>query len=54
MGERYPFVDHQSVVGVIFLGREGYMLFPDYSSYYIFLGKNRRPGPNKSDPAVSR
>ncbi|MGO8749169.1 MAG: Gfo/Idh/MocA family protein [Thermoguttaceae bacterium] len=48
MGERYPFVDHQSVVGVLFLGREGYMLFPDYSSYYIFLGKDRRPGPNKS------
>jgi hypothetical protein len=48
MGERYPLVDHQGVVGVIFLGREGYMLFPDYSSYYTFLGKDRRPGPSKS------
>jgi len=48
MGERYPFVDHQSVVGVIFLGRDGYMLFPDYSSYYTFLGKDRQPGPSRS------
>lgn len=48
MGERYPFVDHQSVVGVIFVGRDGYMLFPDYSSYYTFLGKDRKPGPSKS------
>ena len=48
MGEQFPFVDQQSVVGVIFLGREGYMLFPDYSSYHTFLGKDRRPGPSKS------
>ena len=48
MGEQFPFVDHQSVVGVIFVGREGYMLFPDYSSYYTFLGRDRRPGPVKS------
>jgi predicted dehydrogenase len=50
MGDRYPFVDHQSVVGVTFLGREGYMIFPDYSSYYTFLGKNRQPGPARSVP----
>jgi predicted dehydrogenase len=48
MAEKYPFVDHQSCVGVIFLGRDGYMLFPDYSSYYTFLGKDRQPGPSKS------
>ncbi len=48
MGDRYPFVDHQSVVGVIFLGRDGYMLFPDYSSYYSFLGRDRQPGPSKA------
>jgi predicted dehydrogenase len=48
MGERFPFVDHQSIVGVIFVGRDGYMLFPDYSSYYTFLGKERQPGPSKS------
>lgn len=48
MGERYPFVDQQSVVGVIFLGRKGYMLFPDYSSYHTFLGKDRQSGPSRS------
>jgi predicted dehydrogenase len=47
MGDKYPFVDHQNVVGVVFLGTEGYMLFPDYSSYLTFLGKGRRPGPSK-------
>ena len=47
MGEQFPFVDHQSVVGVIFVGREGYMLFPDYSSYYTFLGRDRQPGPTQ-------
>jgi predicted dehydrogenase len=50
MGIEYPFVDHQNVVGVIFLGTEGYMVFPDYSSYYVFLGPNRRPGPSASVP----
>jgi hypothetical protein len=24
------------------------MLFPDYSSYYTFLGRDRQPGPTKS------
>lgn len=48
MGDKYPFIDHQSSVGVIFLGRDGYMLFPDYSSYYTYLGKDRKPGPSKS------
>ena len=48
MGEQYPFVDHHSVVGVIFLGRDGYALFPDYSSYYTFLGKDRKRGPSKA------
>jgi predicted dehydrogenase len=47
MGDKYPFVDHQNVVGVIFLGSEGYMILPDYSSYRTFLGKSRRPGPSK-------
>ncbi|HEX4150155.1 MAG TPA: Gfo/Idh/MocA family oxidoreductase [Pirellulales bacterium] len=46
MGIEYPFVDHRNVVGVIFLGSEGYMIFPDYSSYHTFLGPKREPGPS--------
>ncbi len=47
MGTKYEFVDHRNVVGVIFLGTEGYMIIPDYSSYHIFLGRERKPGPSK-------
>jgi len=50
MGIEYPFVDHHNVVGVIFLGTEGYMIFPDYSSYHTFLGSKRTPGPSGSVP----
>jgi predicted dehydrogenase len=46
--EKYPFVQADFPVGTIFFGTEGYMIFPDYSSYYTFLGPNRRPGPGKS------
>jgi predicted dehydrogenase len=48
MGIEYPFVDHHNVVGVIFLGTEGYMVIPDYSSYHVFLGPGRKPGPSAS------
>jgi predicted dehydrogenase len=48
MGTKYPFVDQQNVVGVLFFGTEGYMIFPDYSSYYTFLGRKRTPGPTAS------
>lgn len=48
MGIEYPFVDHRNVVGVIFFGTEGYMIIPDYSSYYTFLGPDRKPGPSSS------
>jgi predicted dehydrogenase len=48
MGIEYPFVDHHNVVGVIFLGSEGYMIFPDYSSYFTFLGSKREHGPSGS------
>src|SRR5262249_27405552 len=34
---------------VIFFGTDGYMIFPDYSSYYTFLGPKREPGPKASD-----
>ena len=30
---------------VVFIGKEGYMLFPDYNSYHVFLGRERLPGP---------
>ena len=33
------------MVGVIFSGAEGFMIIPDYSSYYTFLGPKRTPGP---------
>jgi len=45
MGDQYPFVDHSGVVGVIFFGTKGYMIFPDYSSYRVFYGPKREPGP---------
>jgi predicted dehydrogenase len=48
MGIEYPFVDHRNVVGVIFFGRDGYLIIPDYSSYYTFLGPKRTPGPSGS------
>jgi predicted dehydrogenase len=50
MGIEYPFVDHHSIVGVIFYGKDGYMIFPDYSSYYVFLGTDRKPGPSATVP----
>ena len=50
MGVEYPFVDHANVVGNIFLGTQGYMIMPDYSSYYVFLDRDRKPGPHGSVP----
>jgi predicted dehydrogenase len=47
MGDQFPFLDHQNVVGVIFIGTEGYMIIPDYTSYYTFMGRKRTPGPSK-------
>lgn len=47
MGTTYPFLDKRNVVGVIFFGTEGYMIIPDYSSYYTFLGRERTPGPKQ-------
>jgi predicted dehydrogenase len=48
MGAEYPFLDKKNVVGVIFIGTEGYMIFPDYSSYRTFLGPKRTPGPSNT------
>ena len=46
MREKYPFIASNQVVGVIFFGSDGYMIIPDYSSYYTFLGPKREPGPH--------
>lgn len=48
MRDQYPFVAENQCVGEIFFGSEGYMIFPDYSSYYTFLGPKNEPGPFKS------
>ncbi len=47
-GAEFPFLDGRSTVGVIFIGTEGFMIFPDYSSYRTFLGPKRTPGPFKT------
>jgi predicted dehydrogenase len=44
--DQYPFVQKDFPVGAIFLGSEGTMIFPDYSSYHTFLGSKREPGPS--------
>jgi len=51
MRDKYPFVAPNQCVGEIFFGSEGYMIFPDYSSYYTFLGPKNEPGPFKSSGA---
>ena len=43
--DKYPFVQKDFPVGAIFLGTEGTMIIPDYSSYYTFLGRKREEGP---------
>lgn len=45
--DQYPFVQKDFPVGAIFLGSQGTMIFPDYSSYRTFLGPKREPGPFK-------
>ncbi len=49
MRDKYPFMEKNSCVGEIFFGSKGYMIFPDYSSYYTFLGPNNEPGPFKTE-----
>lgn len=48
--DKYPFVQKDFPVGTIFLGSEGTMIFPDYSSYYTFLGRKREEGPSAAEP----
>jgi predicted dehydrogenase len=44
--DKYPFVQKDFPVGAIFLGSNGTMIFPDYSSYRTFLGSKREEGPS--------
>jgi len=48
MRDKYPFVGENQCVGEIFFGDKGYMIFPDYNSYYTFLGPKHEPGPFKN------
>ena len=45
----YPFVQPNFPVGTIFFGSLGYLIIPDYSSYYTFLGPQGEPGPSKAE-----
>ncbi|MCA9132186.1 MAG: Gfo/Idh/MocA family oxidoreductase [Planctomycetales bacterium] len=47
--DKYPFVQPNYPVGTMFFGSKGYMIFPDYSSYHVFLGPDGEPGPSKVD-----
>ena len=53
MGDKYAFQGEKGqCVGDIFFGSEGYMVFPNYYSYYTFLGPKREPGPCKTEAHV--
>jgi predicted dehydrogenase len=45
MRDQYPFMAPNQCVGEIFFGSEGYMIMPDYVSYYTFMGSKHEPGP---------
>jgi predicted dehydrogenase len=48
LGEQYQFVQQDYPVGTMFYGTKGFLMFPDYSSYYTFFGRGREPGPFKA------
>jgi len=50
MRDKYGFVAPNQAAGTVFYGTEGYMVIPDCSSYYTYLGRNREPGPFRFDP----
>jgi predicted dehydrogenase len=49
--DQYPFVQRDYPVGTIFLGTEGYLIFPDYVSYRTFFGIKAKPGPFVEGPS---
>ena len=49
--DKYQFHGNpDACVGAFLLGTEGFMLFPDYTSYYTFLGPKRELGPHAAAP----
>ena len=48
MRDTYHFVVPRQAVGNVFLGTKGYMVIPNYNSYYSFLGRDFEPGPNRA------
>jgi predicted dehydrogenase len=50
IGDVYESRGAGNTVGVIFYGREGYMVMPGYTSYYTFYGRQRKPGPKAEWP----
>lgn len=53
MGTTYPWINHRDIVGAIFLGADGYMIIPDFSNYYTFLGRRHEQGPSSDDAPPS-
>ncbi|NUN94905.1 MAG: Gfo/Idh/MocA family oxidoreductase [Candidatus Omnitrophica bacterium] len=49
--DQYPFVQPDFPTGTIFLGTEGYLIFPDYVSYRTFFGVKAKPGPFREGPS---
>ena len=49
MGESIPFTlgDPRDAHGLMIYGSEGYMVLPDYISYHVYLGRDRKPGPTR-------
>lgn len=49
--DKYQFHGNpDACVGAFLLGTKGFMLFPDYTSYYTFLGPKRELGPHAAMP----
>lgn len=50
MGRDYHWVNPRQIVGAVFFGSDGYMVMPNLSSYYTFLGhdygRKYEPGPS--------
>jgi predicted dehydrogenase len=53
IGDVYSSRGEDNTVGVVFYGSEGYMVMPGYTSYYTFLGKERKAGPKAEWPGDS-
>jgi hypothetical protein len=50
IGDVYESRGAGNTVGVIFYGREGYMVMPGYTSYHTFFGRQRKAGPKAEWP----